>query len=636
VSVVEPTPEPADPKHGISLRLVRPLVRHIVEQHGAGRLASAAAAVDLPLADLVAAQRFVTPAAFQRVLDALREVLDSDDAFRTAAGPRQGDPPYPWLLRHTCSVQGVYERAARRVGELVLGADIRVQRVGPGHLVLTARSAEPESSRLSCLLRIGLIEALPLQWKLGRAHVFETRCMARGDERCDYDVRFCEHSRIGPALAGLVLGLVLFAPLAALLGLGLTACLLAGIAGTAAGHALELARVSRASSHTAQAIQADMLHLGRAETEVRGEMRALEQRQVRWGDAMERELAERTASVDRIMGELRRLHDRRKTRLEGFSHDIRNPLTAIGATTQWLQQELRGESDEVRTALDDLEFASRHVERLLGELLRTSASDSQLVRRAPERLDIGRLGETLQARLRALTYGRPVASRVEVSPAAPAVLEIDRLRFDRVVDNVLSNAAKYTEHGQISVTLSGGAGMLTLEVSDTGRGIAESELERIFRPRRDSTQGRPSPSWGIGLSVVVRLLDQMGGRLEVMSQPGKGTTFWLHLPLQPPAPTPERDGATTGFDDDRWAASPVEAVPIEAGAVALAAEGGPEAPARTPVVSSARAPSAGASAREDGRAQAIKQALAAEVRASAAAHDAAIRRVVQVRAVGPS
>ncbi len=81
------------------------------------------------------------------------------------------------------------------------------------------------------------------------------------------------------------------------------------------------------------------------------------------------------------------------------------------------------------------------------------------------------------------------------------------------------------------VEVDGTPGYLVLKVSDTGCGIAADALDRIFEPGGSSPRSRRGDSFGVGLSVVVQLLDQIGGRLEIMSRPSAGTTFWVYLPL---------------------------------------------------------------------------------------------------------
>jgi len=125
-----------------------------------------------------------------------------------------------------------------------------------------------------------------------------------------------------------------------------------------------------------------------------------------------------------------------------------------------------------------------------------------------------------------------IRTRVECSRSAPDVIEIDSLVVDRVVDNLLSNAAKYTERGSVFVELEGTPEFLVVQVSDTGCGIAPEAMWRIFEPGGSNPDSRRGDSFGVGLSVVTRLLQQIGGRLEVMSSPGEGTTFCVYLPVR--------------------------------------------------------------------------------------------------------
>ena len=94
--------------------------------------------------------------------------------------------------------------------------------------------------------------------------------------------------------------------------------------------------------------------------------------------------------------------------------------------------------------------------------------------------------------------------------------------------------------------LDGTPGHLVIKVSDTGRGIAPEDLDLIFQPGGSSVESRRGDSFGVGLSVVVQLLDQMGGRLEVMSRPGSGTTFWVDFPLAAPEDRASRPDTPDG------------------------------------------------------------------------------------------
>jgi len=183
---------------------------------------------------------------------------------------------------------------------------------------------------------------------------------------------------------------------------------------------------------------------------------------------------------------------------------------------------------------------------MLSRLMEVATHDPGFVKLTPKPVVIQPLAEVFRRRLRALVHGRDIKVTVFCTREAPDEIIVDPLVFDRVVDNLLTNAAKYTDRGSIVLELSGtpssavtvpgadngAGGFLTLKLSDTGQGIAASQVDRIFRPRPASEPSGPN-SYGIGLSSVVRLLAQIGGRLDVMSKPDLGTTFWAHFPVAP-------------------------------------------------------------------------------------------------------
>jgi signal transduction histidine kinase len=171
------------------------------------------------------------------------------------------------------------------------------------------------------------------------------------------------------------------------------------------------------------------------------------------------------------------------------------------------------------------------MEALLAELMTIATQQKALAQRTPEKLEVAPLTERLRRRLRALVQGKDIRSSAFKTREAPESIETDLLLFDRVVDNLLTNAAKYTERGSIVVEIDGTTERLTLKISDTGRGISPEQIEGAFTPQGSERVARAKGSHGVGLSVVVQLLGEVGGRLEVMSKPASGTTFWVHFPL---------------------------------------------------------------------------------------------------------
>jgi signal transduction histidine kinase len=241
----------------------------------------------------------------------------------------------------------------------------------------------------------------------------------------------------------------------------------------------------------------------------------------------------RAAALERLVVGAQELHEARASELLGFSHDLRNPLQIIRMSTQYLANASGVMADvDAMEAVRDIDQSVARMRRMLGDLVQLTKAHRDFVTMAPQRLETAELCDALGRRLRALVYGRDVRTMVSATREAPEHVAIDRLALDRIVDNLLTNAAKYTEHGSIAAELEGTPGYLVIKIADTGRGIEPEALEKVFEAGGSSVESRGRDSFGIGLSVVVRLLEQMGGRLEVVSRPGAGTTFWVYLPLR--------------------------------------------------------------------------------------------------------
>jgi signal transduction histidine kinase len=221
----------------------------------------------------------------------------------------------------------------------------------------------------------------------------------------------------------------------------------------------------------------------------------------------------------------------RQTTLRGVSHDLRNPLTWLSVETDFLRQYLAEAGPQAQELVENHEQAVERMKRLLGELMQIAISDTSMIPLEGKTMDVTGLSERLRKRLSALVRDRDVRVSVFSNREAPHTIVTDALVFDRVVDNLLTNAAKYTTRGSIVVELDGTPGFLTIKVSDTGHGIKPEEIEKIFEAKKGLIPRGSVESYGVGLSVVVQLLDQIGGKLEVMSKEGQGSTFWAHFPV---------------------------------------------------------------------------------------------------------
>jgi two-component system sensor histidine kinase HydH len=232
--------------------------------------------------------------------------------------------------------------------------------------------------------------------------------------------------------------------------------------------------------------------------------------------AVFRELSD--VELSRREREERRRWDELAQSARSFVHEVRNPLTAIGAAAQVI-------------ARDDCERTQRLrlSKAIEGESVRVAGLVTEYVERrepppARSHVDVpGLLSEVVEVNL----LDSPARERVsiECDPSLPPV-KIDGARLKQVVLNLVLNAVKATEAGgNISLQARGDAGGVALRVTDTGCGIADSDLPRIF-DETFSTRGG-----GLGLPITRRIVEAHGGAIRVESNPGQGTTFTVWLPV---------------------------------------------------------------------------------------------------------
>ena len=241
---------------------------------------------------------------------------------------------------------------------------------------------------------------------------------------------------------------------------------------------------------------------------------------------LRRQLAGEHARVE----ELRELDRLRNGFVSMVVHEFRNPLTAIHGFSELLATGRLGELSEPQaSALEAIEFGVGRIRNLVDELLGTSELLSGDVQVDLRRTDLVGVVEAAVARAEA-SASDGIALRVD-TPAI-AIVDADPDRLAQVLDNLLSNAVKYTpEGGTVSVRVRAGAGT-TIEVADTGIGMPDEELPKLFTPFfRASTATRSAiPGTGLGLCVVKAIVEAHGGRVGVRSAVGEGTTFTVELP----------------------------------------------------------------------------------------------------------
>ncbi|MDX1531511.1 MAG: response regulator, partial [Rhodothermales bacterium] len=258
--------------------------------------------------------------------------------------------------------------------------------------------------------------------------------------------------------------------------------------------------------------------------------------------------------------------------LANMSHELRTPLNAIIGYAEMLVEEAEdaGRADGVED-LQKIQSAGRHLLGLINDVLDLSKIEAGRMEVYVEPFDLLPLLHNVESTIRPLVQERGNTLAVDV-PAALGPMVSDVTKVRQMLYNLLSNAAKFTRDGTITLTVDpqcvGGVEGVRFRVRDTGIGMSPEQVERLFHPftQADATTTRRYGGTGLGLTITRRFAEMLGGTITVESVPGQGSLFTLWLPTQasgngdghaaPAVPSlAEREGAAGGplvlvVDDD--------------------------------------------------------------------------------------
>lgn len=248
------------------------------------------------------------------------------------------------------------------------------------------------------------------------------------------------------------------------------------------------------------------------------------------------DLRELVESVGAMAKKLQELDDLKAEFVSHITHELRSPLTAIHAGTQLLLEEIPGPVNEPqRETLELMVESSRQLIDMISSLLDLSKIDAGMMEYRIVSSDMKRLLDTAVNKIRLLADRERIRIVIE-SPRGPLFVPLDETRMQQVLDNLLSNALKFSrEGGSIYLRLEPDQKekVLRISVTDTGRGIAPESVQHIFeRFYQGAVRARGgAPGTGIGLALVKRVVEAHGGRIWAESELGKGTTMTFVLPL---------------------------------------------------------------------------------------------------------
>ncbi|MCU0765037.1 MAG: hybrid sensor histidine kinase/response regulator [Burkholderiaceae bacterium] len=233
----------------------------------------------------------------------------------------------------------------------------------------------------------------------------------------------------------------------------------------------------------------------------------------------------------RVADEARRAAEeatRSKTKFfAAASHDLRQPLQAIGIYCSLLKKRATGPLEPLAKSLGS---AVDSLSKLVEELLEISRLDAGAIQPRLQQVLLDEMLGQIAQEFTPLAHGKGLRLRVRRPRLA---VESDPVLLARVLRNLLGNAIRYTASGGVLLAARPRGGLVSIEVWDTGPGIKQGELSRVFDEfyRGESARGEPAGGFGLGLSIVRRICNVLGHPLIVSTRPGSGTVFRVETPL---------------------------------------------------------------------------------------------------------
>jgi len=228
-----------------------------------------------------------------------------------------------------------------------------------------------------------------------------------------------------------------------------------------------------------------------------------------------------------------------KSRYVGsISHELRSPLNAILGYAQLLERD-KSIPPHRQNAVRVVRRSSEHLSGLIDGLLDIAQIESGRFQLNRDEVRLGELLDQIVAMFRLQASGKHLDFIFARPERLPEAVLTDEKRLRQILINLLANAIKFTDTGQVALRIRYGGEVAEIEISDTGIGIAQSDVERIFQPfeRGQSARDAGAPGVGLGLTITKLLIKIMGGDLSVTSEVGRGSTFRFKLLLSPITPS---------------------------------------------------------------------------------------------------
>ena len=244
------------------------------------------------------------------------------------------------------------------------------------------------------------------------------------------------------------------------------------------------------------------------------------------------EITSLTESLDRMRISLKDEQERRNKFIMGISHDLRTPVALIKGYSEAITDGVVNDMDEIKKSLGIVETKADQLESMINDLINYVKLNNADWLQTLEPISLKPLLENFasSSKSTAEVYNRNIVSEIDVDENLK--VPMDRNLVNRVLENLFSNALRYTKDGdKITICCMQEKDCVKVSVCDTGIGMAEKDLQRIFDLFYRASNSRREQGMGIGLSVVKTVIDAHGWKIGVESELGKGSSFIITIPL---------------------------------------------------------------------------------------------------------
>jgi signal transduction histidine kinase len=267
---------------------------------------------------------------------------------------------------------------------------------------------------------------------------------------------------------------------------------------------------------------------------------SIRDRNLRALETSQQELREQFIETERAREQAERSDKVKSAFLASMSHELRTPLNAIINFTRYVAKGSLGAVNEQQIeTLNEVVDSARHLLNLINDVLDMSKIEAGSLKLFVEdNIELQPIVDSVASTGKSLLAEKPVTIQVEMADNLPKIRG-DRQRIMQILLNIMSNACKFTEDGSIQVRTSLQNGDVVFAITDTGPGISTEDMASVFEAFKQTHSGlRQGGGTGLGMPISKNLAEAHGGRLWVESQPDKGATFFVALPVKSEALIP--------------------------------------------------------------------------------------------------